>query len=335
MDPIREAAVAYREGRVRSAVVSYAASGVGFDRQLEDLISRRVDREGRLLLRASSRARSRALSSARAGRLAMAREAVNESRRIQMDRSLSREVRLIITAFQDAVEAYLEYKWRHFEMARELLFEALRVDRVLIHRYGYNILELHRIQIGHNFMRLAIGRGDADQAAELCAHLLAYTQGGADRWPFSEAGHGGVPGDLPLELVSAMFVQLASELALLLASQPAERGRALLAPAVALAGTGTVTRSELQGRVYDWLEIKFAYVQGDFETFLQKVSRLLTGGPGETPLLWRATVTDLHDLCRACSLDGAVQLADEIARDAATWRPTPPLVLMRHFKAAA
>lgn len=313
----------YLQGRGKPLRTSPGEIGVGFDHELEKVISTRLHLEEQLLMRVSSAARSRALSEARSDHLRIARQALDESLGVLALPTLSDEAKLIIKSFHEAVEAYLEYKHKRYDTARRRVFDALEHDGVLVTRYGYKILELHRIQLAHNLMRIQVREGQLERAGRFCSDLLHYIEGDIARWPIPEFTCATRPADLPVHLRGAMFIQIVGEVALLLTGRPTSEAVRIFAPLIPLAEAKPSAHGCYHERAREWLRAKRAFISGSTETFLDRVTALLRDGPGEIPLLWRAAVTDLYEISCCFQSDTAHALCREIAADARDWRLLP------------
>ena len=319
----------YSSGARLPVQKSSAASGVGFDLLLDAALSTRLPLSEQLLIRFVSTVRARGLSAARNNHLIEAQQALDEGRRVLKTNSLSTEGKLIGKTFHHAVEAYLEYKRGNMSLARTHVRNALEIDGRLITQYGYNILDLHRVQLGHNLMRVDIHCGNLVAAAEMCASLIGYLEGRADQWPLPEFQIETDPSQLPPDLVSAMTAQILGELALCLAVNKRKEGRRMFAPMIRHVQSPPAAPCSRQKRAHLWLQAKWAYVNEEWTSFLELVMSLLQEGPGEMLLLWRAAVVDLFDLC--CALEGeeADRLRSQILLDSQLWTHVPHQLRMR------
>ena len=319
----------YRSGAAVPPRRSPAASGVGFDLLLDAALSTRLPLSEQLLIRFVSTVRARGLAAARNDHLIEAQQALDEGRRVLKTDSLSSEGKLIGKTFHHAVEAYLEYKRGNVSRARTHVRNALAIDCRLITKYGYNILDLHRVQLGHNLMRVDVHCGNLVAAAQMCASLIAYLEGRADQWPLPEFRIETDPSQLPPDLLSAMTVQILGELALVLAGNTGKEGRRMFAPMIMHVQSPPAPACSRQARAHLWLQAKWAYLQEDWISFLEQAMSLLQEGPGEMLLLWRAAVLDLFDLC--CALDGeeAERIRSRIFLDSQQWTQVPRQLRMR------
>jgi hypothetical protein len=313
----------YRSGRGKSSRPSAAATGAAFDQLLMAAVSTRIPLAEQLHSRVASAARSRALKAARNGQLVVAQQALDEGAAILTHEMLSTECRMLIETFHEAVAAYLDYRRDEHDAARRRVYRAMSIDNDLIKQYGYEIMELHRIQLGHNLVRIEARVGDRVKAAQLCAGLLTYLEGSGEDWPFPELGYGAHPTRLPIDLRRAMFLQVTGELALMLAGSIAEQAsRAILIvrPHVELAATADCGQFRV---AHAWMGAKWSFINQETVEFLERVALFLEDSLADAPLLWRAAVADLFLTCERFGMDEATFLRQIIADDARSWAQLP------------
>jgi hypothetical protein len=311
---IQLAFTAFCEGCEKAQQQTSSASSLSFDQQLEAAIAARIPLEEQLLMRVSSRARANALAAARKHHLQSARLALDQSDRILASPHLQPESRLLVHTFHAAVLAYYEYKAGRIDRARSQIFQALAIDETLITQYNYTILELHRVQLGHNLMRIHIRCNEFLTATQLCVLLLTYLEGDRPSWPLSAQTTGADPALIPKPLCAAMFAQITGELALLLAARPRQECQSLFRPFKAHAEFNATTHCRHHQRAHEWFSTKWALLQGEDETYLEQAAALLRAGPGEIPLLWQTAAADLYRYCCDQTSDAASELAAVIAR---------------------
>lgn len=311
----------YRAGAQLTPQRNTAASGLDFDQQLDLALSNRLPVREQLLVRFISGVRSGGLTAARNNHLIEAQQALVEGRRVLASDLLSTEAKLIVETFHEAVAAYVEYKRGDVSMAEARVRKALAIDCTLIDRYGYEILDLHRVQLAHNLMRLDIHRGNLVAAAEMCTHLLSYLEGRAAEWPLPDFRIDTDPAKLPVELRSAMLVQILGELALCLGTRKDDEAARVFAPL--LPHVGMEAPCSRHARAHCWLRAKYAYVNQEPAVFVRRVSELLREGPGAMLLLWRGAVLDLLELCRDLEGKEAARIRSEILTDSQRWTNVP------------
>lgn len=275
-------------------------------------------------MRGCRAASQRGLLAARRGQIAMADQSFGEARAILRSRKLSLESDLICRSFQAAAEAYLDYRRRAVDQARNRVHEALAIDVVLEGEYGYDILHLHRIQLVHNLMRIDAGCMHFEDAIDLGCRLLNYLEGGPEILPGPGPWGSTHIRSLPPEIVTAMFGQVTGEVALVLAGKGRDDARDLFAVVAPHAQLEATSNCHHYPQAHAWFQVKQAFVGDDVARFLNRSSQFFADGRGDTPLLWYATAVDLAGLCDDLDLPEADMVKLQVARDAVTWEYLPP-----------
>jgi hypothetical protein len=324
---LHRAADAYQHGKRHHASAS-TSTAVGFDQLLGAAILKYASPGEQILMKAALVARTKGLAAARKGEMEVAEANLRASRDIMEVPWLSAESHALLASFQEAAEAFIDFRCGRHDLARERVYRAMSADGTLLSREGYHILELHRVQLGHNLARVDANAGEPEQAAQILAGLLTYLEGEREAWPFSNYTYTGkaTVEDLPEEQVADLFIQLASELALLLDGRGREEGLALFAPVVAHAELRATRHCRRHPSAHAWLSLKLACLERNVVGFLQGVQEVLADGPREGSLLWYATATDLYRECARLLEDfpaEAISLMSEIAEDAASWTRVP------------
>ena len=313
----------YRLGSRKPIQIKLGSSGDLFSEKLQSLIENRLPLKDQLLMRRANNARNEALIAARRGQLAMAERFFAEARAPLESHSLSREGALLHKSFLEQAEAYLDYRRGHFEQVIIRTFEALAIDVVLEEEYGYEILHLHRIQLLHNLVRTHVRCMCLNKAVELACQLLSYLEGTLEVLPISSSWGFERIARLPSELVGAMFVQITSEIALLLAGMSRQVARDLFAFAADKLQLQALCNSHPKEQANVWFLVKQAFLNDDYTMFLERAANFLVLGHADTPLLWYATVLDLFTLCDSLGLPESDLIQREIAEDAITWQYMP------------
>ena len=162
-----------------------------------------------------------------------------------------------------------------------------------------------------------------DRAIELASQILSYLEGASEVLPIPGPwGCERVARQFP-EIVAAMFAQVTSEVALILAGKKRQLAHDLFAVASANMQLQANGSCHCHPRAHAWFLVKEAFVGNDVATFLERASHFLAEGRADTPLLWYATVIDLVALCDELELPDSKLLKWEIARDAVTWEYLP------------
>jgi hypothetical protein len=283
----------YRLGRTKPIQFVLEKYGDFFTHRLYLLMKSRLPQEDRVIMQQAASARENAVMAVRRGELVMAEHLFAEARAPLESNSLSPEGSLLHRSFLEQAEAYLDYCNGDFDRVYTRTSVALAIDVVLEKEYGYEILHIHRIQLLHNLVRTEARSMCCDRAIELAAQLLAYLEGSLEVLPFPGFWGFEYVVRQPKEVVAATFAQITSEVAVILAGNPPQLASSLLA----------VVRHHIQfqaygshhghPRAYAWFLLKEAFVGNDIAAFLERAPHFLAEGPGDTPLLWYATVIDL------------------------------------------
>lgn len=299
------------------------SSGDLSGQKLQTPIEMRLPLIDQLLMRRFGNARNRGLLAARRGD-SMAAERFFEVARIPLQwYKLSPEGSLLYKSYLEQAETYLDYCRGDFDQARNRTFEALAIDVVLEEEYGCKSRLLHRIQLVHNLARIDARCMCFERAIELACQILSYLEGASEVLPIPGPwGCERVARQSPGE-VAAMFAQVTSEVALILAGKKRQIAHDLFTVASTHIQLQANGNCHCHPRAYAWLLVKQAFVSNDVATFLERTFNFLSEGRADTPLLWYATVIDLVALCEELDLPDAKLLRQEVAREAATWEYLP------------
>ena len=329
LEQLSEVASAYRSGKAASHERS--SSAAQFRQLLGAVLLDGASNAELVILRAALAAQAKGLTLLRAGTPEAAIAARAELRTagdLLGVRWLSEQSRTLLGSFQQAAEAFVDFKCERYSEARERVYSALAADDRLLSDPRYKILELHRIQLGHNLARIDAYDGEPERAAVAIAALLNYIEGAREAWPFPGLASQVSVDELPDAQLADLFTQLTSELALLVLDEPDDVGLALLAPALPHAYALATSRCGRYALAHDWLRLKFAFLEGDRLSFLDRLRDFLPQGPSDGSLLWQAAVVDLYRLC-ASLLAAHPHLTEplmlEIEQDAVAWVAPPRL----------
>jgi len=313
----------YRHGCTKPIQITPDNSGDVFAYKLQTLMENRLPLKDRLLMRRSANTRNQGLIAARSGQLMVAEQLFAETRILFQSDTSSIEGKLLHKSFLEQAEAYLDYRRNNFDRVRNRTSEALEIDVVLEEEYGYEILVLHRIQLVHNLVRTHARGMYFDRAIALAGQLLSYLQGTLEILPISGSwGSERIARQSP-ELVAAMFAQITSEIALILADQNRLFARDLFALVTPYIQLQANSQSHCHPRAYAWLLLKQAFLNNDRITFLERASHFLAEGRADTPVIWYATVFDLVTLSNELQLPNSDLVRQEVAKDAISWEYLP------------
>lgn len=277
-----------------TSVVETRPTGGGqkvFEAYLEAGVRAMFPMTQRLRLKVMDCRRRLALDAAREGRLQSASALLDEVRSLIAAPATAPTMRVFAEAFLNAVAAYLCYRRFDWGGTYEALRLALERDDALIAQ-GLPILEMHRVQIGHNWMRVLARQIGDSVAAALGIALIKYLRSGGrgELWP-EQVSYGArrVPvawEALPSELVHAMDEQLTCELAVCLARMEVE-SHAPLVSKLMDGGSTPSTTSEY------FICLIFARSAGQRSAFMNTAPEFLERGRGTSTFLWEALVYEL------------------------------------------
>ena len=293
--PLREAIVAFETGKgaLSSPSAQLLLESTYLDELCRQLAFSAKDQDAFLAL---ARGRSKGIQAARERQLSVAQNVFLENRQRLRELQVSAHCESVCTAFQIAAEAYVCYALDRFDEARELVYEAMRIDAELEQERGYSLLHLHRIQLLHNLVRVDERRGCSEEALLLCWQTLSYLQGHKQPLP------GPAPWDvrtisrIPCQLVSGMFNQVVAEMATILAGGDIDRAEFVEAAANYLHVTAS-TRSCGFRPALTWLDLKGSFFTSRLQ-FVKECCDFLRAERSSHPTLWFATAFDLAVACK-------------------------------------
>ncbi|MEH2111444.1 hypothetical protein [Nostoc sp.] len=309
----------YRQGRAKPIQIPQGSADL-FSEKLQGLMVKRLPLQDQLLLRRYSNACKQGVMAVRHRQLITAKQLFTEARTpLQMD-TLSSEAKLLHQSFMEQSEAYLDYCHDDFDKVYSRIEKALALDVILETTYGYDILLMHRIQLLHNLVRTEARQLNFEGAIALASKILGYLDGQLETLPTPHPWGFERMGLQPSRLVTAMFDQITSEVALILAGKNHNHTRQLLKVATNHLLLQANPNKSSHPHCDSWFSVKQAFVDQDIITFLERASDFLAEGLADTPLLWYTTIIDLLSLCNAL---GWLDLSQEITIDALNWENLP------------
>jgi hypothetical protein len=199
------------------------------------------------------------------------------------------------------------------------------MDGVLINEYRYEILEVHRMKLLHNLMRIDVRAGNWQGVMELGSSLFDELAGSSCLWLTKLCEQELLPSNI-LEDIAVFFAnKFLEEMAQALAQNRGLELVALFSHIRPFSEDTAVENLDLFSCVYKWLHVKRAFVDGDDREFLDRASSFLAGGRPYSGLLWHATVYDIVSLCRRLNAPAAFHVSETLIEDACTFR-LPPLL---------
>jgi len=243
---------------------------------------------------------------------------LNEACRELKEKEVSWPTRLLCSAFILQARAELSFGLKNYRRTRKYILKALSVVQLLEQEYSMDFLHVLRISQVLLYIRACRVSGEANLAIRLCGEAISYLEG-VDIHPQISGGweqslvrliH-----EPSRQALSALF---ASEAGMAFATLPEEQAFELF--------SGFNAWKYFSGplkEIYDWGEMKSAYLNKDYTSFLTLCAGFLKTGRKET-LLWDTTVLDL---CHVCHLLKPLQTAEflkEVSINAGRMYDVPP-----------
>jgi hypothetical protein len=254
--------------------------------------------------------REEGLALARAGQLDRGAELVAAARRAFTGAALSAEAVLLAEWFQEPAEAYLQFRRGDPAGAEDSLLRAVAACVRLRAGFGYRV-ELRRVHLARNIVRVRNFAGRPVDALELAHHLVDHIEGVPGAWPWPQHTVA-EPDDLTLDVRLLLLDQVLGDVARLL-SPARPDARELLGVADARgwfragAGRPHIDRARI------WLRARSMAVRGDWDEFLRLAGLFFAEPPGRFGVAWSELTGDLATV-------GAVRAPEE---------PVEPLVVTR------
>lgn len=313
---------AYRAGLLRPPQAKESRARQ-FDFLFRQVFWLKIPVHERLPVWKSWRLSSQGLRESREGRLDAALATFRDCRTELETRELSPAGRLLAATFLESAHAYFEYKRGEFDLARARILNAMEADLELERDPDFSLLELHRIQLAQNLMRIDLRAGEPKRALVLAGQLLAYTAGLVGELPVHHSWQGErLLARAPRSPRRALIAQIANDVAQAFPYFPAAHLEEEF-----LANARIEDYLDRPHVVHEqfrlWLLAKQAFHQEDRDRYLQLLLEFLPTGRTGIQAMWYAAVIDLLALCRELDGGAARDLERGILRDAGKWSHLP------------
>ena len=282
-----------------------------------------VSLEDRLHLRNMHIYCSKGLSAAREGRLDDSLVHYEQARqRLDLLEDSQLAWLLGASSYQAGI-AYLDFRRGYVELAHERLDSAMDADSKL-EQVGLPIMQLHRIQQGHNLARMALRLGRRETAIGLAGILLAYMERRTDDLPYHRDWSSKLLQAVPRSLLKAMIHQIIGETAgyIVTGEEPMEEWRVLLEACRLCQDPETAIFPQVQYA----LKAQHERLVDDPESYLRNLERFFHLGIRHCHLLWYAVIIELVGFCREVDTRHSCKVLDIILRDSAKWKGLPPFL---------
>lgn len=232
----------------------------------------------------------------------------------------SRLLHLLCSAYILHAQAELSFQLKDYRRTGKYVQKSLYIIQLLEQDYSMTFLHLLRLQQALLYIRACRNTGEAGFAMQLCDEAISYLSGYGSTLQIS----GGWAQSL-VQLIhepsrQALTAQFASEAGMVLAKQTDEQAAALF---TRFRVWKLFSDQEPLKEIYLWGEMKSAYLNRDYTTFLTLSAAFLRAGRRET-LLWDSVVLDF---CRCCQLLKPVQTSEflkEVATNVQKMQDVPP-----------
>lgn len=289
--------------------------------------------KGRLQLRKLSIACGNGLTAARQGRLEESTLQYEKAKNhLDEMANYTRLGWLLGASIYEAGIAYLDFKCRRVLSAIDRLDRAMDADLELELK-GLPVMQMNRIQQGHNLARLDFKLGRRESAIDLVGMLLAYLERQADTLPFHHSWRPRSLRAVSCDILKAMIHQIIGETVSLMAdggASAAEWHRLVYASRLV-----SEPEKAIFPQIQYALRAQSALITNDFESYLQNLECFFCPGIRHVHLLWYALMVGFMDFCREAETQHSRQVSEVIARDSLKWRGLPVFLRDRFQSARA
>lgn len=270
----------------------------------------------------------RGFLAAHAGELVIAREHFTASWKQwrELEEGLCR-IRLV--GIIEAYEAYLEYRLGCRSEARNRLERALDSALLLEERYGLSLYELHRMQLGHNLVRVDWRFGFLEEAFSLAGALVGYLEGRRLDLPFHRGWCCKRLLSCPIYLRKIMVVQIAGEAIDHLVSHPESSYWEIFFRETRIGDETTNNLLFVDPRLWQWHQARRVRLQGDYGGYLQILKDILLPGPRGLGTFYYAVIVDFAEFCAADQSLPARKVLDLLFQDSSKWKNFPAALAKR------
>ncbi len=288
-----------------------------FEPAMTAVLTKRLSAEQQHLIKHIRGLYEQGLTAARKGELITSRCFFQEAEAFLETEAFVTEAQLFSRSLYEAAVAYLDYRNAEFERAIQRLHTALALDLTLAEISGYELIQVHRIRLLLNMLRIQMKRSVAE-AMCIGAQIMDYLEQKADissthTWNVSHLSA------FPPTLKELQFTEAVGDLATLLAGVDRVEAGPCLASLTSHIHSPDADTCYLSPQAHAWLRAKQALVDGQPENFLRQACPILSQGRVSLPQLWYAAVIDLLFLCQSLELSEARMIRKEILASAPSW----------------
>jgi tetratricopeptide (TPR) repeat protein len=264
---------------------------------------------------------SKGLTAARQGRLDDAL-AYYEQAREHLD-LLQDDLRLGwflgVSTYQAGV-AYLNFRSGCIERACECLDLAMDADLEL-ERAGLPVMQMHRIQQGHNLVRMDVRLGRRQVAVGRAGLLLAYMERRTAVLPYHHDWLSKSLQAVPRSIIRSMIHQIIGETAgfIVTGDAAAKEWQELIKASLLYRDPENAVLPQMQYALW----AQYDRLEGNPEGYLCNLDRFFSFGIRQCHLLWYAVMVEVVGFCGHLNTSLARQVRDVIVRDSVKWKGLP------------
>lgn len=224
-----------------------------------------------------------------------------------------------VSTYQSGL-AYLEFRRGQSDRAYERLNDAMNADLEL-ELAGLPVMQMHRIQQGHNFARIYIRLERRAAAMKLCGSLFAYLERRVDTLPFHHHWRSRHLQAVPRSLVRVMIHQIIAETAgqIVTGNDQVEEWSTLI-EACRLCST---PEKGIFPQVEFALLARRGLLEGNHNSYLLNLERFFSLGIRHCHLLWYPVMAELVSFCREIVSSHSNEVLNAILRDSTKWKGVP------------
>lgn len=312
--------MAYRQGLNQPVPMMDEAENVSLKKLTEATISNSVSSEDQKVYNTIMHLVNLAGNLQAQNLLHACKDILYKARKELKRKAVCRMLRLLCCASIFQAQAELYFQLQQYRRTEKNILKALYVTQVLEQDYSMAFLHVLRLQQVLLYIRVNRSMGEAIPAIKLCEEAISYLAGYCGSLQISQGWAQSLVQLIPDSTRQALIAQFASEAGTVLVQQPEEQSAAIFS---SFHVWKYFNDQDYLKELYDWGELKSAYLMKDYSTFLTLCANFLKCGRKET-LLWDTTVVDLCRCCRLLKPTQTAKFLNEVSVNTENIRDVPP-----------
>jgi hypothetical protein len=236
-------------------------------------------------------------------------------------------------AFVQANWAYLEHRLGFVPQAQQRLTIALEADLALEEEFDQSLYQMHRIQLGHNLVRVEGRLGHFRESFILAGQLVAFMEGRRRDLPFHRNWYPDRLLGVSRDLIFSMIMQIGAEAIEFEVVHSKPEYWTCFSEALNLPDDESELRF-LDPRLWRWLRAQTRERIESTEDYLAILEEVLPAGPRELGSIYYSLIVDFANFCAVDESLAAKKVHAAILRDSVKWKGVPP-VLANHMATMA